>query len=61
MVEEVRTDVLERILGVTDGMAGWEGALLLQVGHCCLVAAMSADIPGQYREEVALAVIPLVP
>ena len=36
--------------GVVDGMAGWEGALLLHTVHLLLVSAMSFDMPGQNSE-----------
>ncbi len=47
--------------GVTDGIAGWEGALLLQVAHSFLVAMMSFVIPGQKRDASARAVMRLTP
>jgi hypothetical protein len=42
-------------------MAGWDGAMPLQMVHLSLVVAMSLVIPGQKMDDSALAVILLVP
>ena len=42
-------------------MAGWDGAMALQMVHLSLVAAISLVIPGQKMDDSALAVILLVP
>ena len=42
-------------------MAGWDGAMPLQMVQLSLVAAMSLVIPGQKMDDSALAVILLVP
>ena len=47
--------------GEVDGMAGWEGTLLLHMVHLLLVSAMSLYMLGQNSEIWARAVIPLVP
>ncbi len=47
--------------GVVEGIGGWEGALLLQIEHLSLRVLMSVVMPGQYMDNFALAVMPVIP
>ena len=58
-IEKVSRKGYSGLAGVVDGMAGWEGALLLHTVHLLLVSVMSFDMPGQNIEVWARAVIPL--
>ena len=47
--------------GVVEGIGGWEGALPLQIEHLSLRVLMSVVMPGQYMDDFALAVMPVIP
>ena len=57
----VGTDIFHGVSRVVEGMAGWDGAMPLQMVHLSFVAAISLVIPGQKMDDSALAVILLVP
>ena len=49
------------MIGVVGGIAGCEGAILLQCGQLALVAWMSLVMPGQKIDDSAFAIMVDVP